>query len=103
MNYPPNRKEYLKMLATLGRRCKQKTGRPLSPIWRNTFGAKGTGDKSSGGAPPGDGEESMTRVSAGSFRAALRASGSALPIHTHTHLLADRGKEGERAIKQALY
>ena len=57
-------KQYIKMLSSLGRLAKGKTGRPLSPVWRRQFGGSETGDGS------------MTRVSAGSYRAALRAAGA---------------------------
>ena len=59
-------KQYIKMLSSLGRLAKGKTGRPLSPVWRRQFGG--------GGTETGDG--SMTRFSAGSYRAALRAAGA---------------------------
>ena len=57
-------KQYIKMLSSLGRLAKGKTGRPLSPVWRRQFGGSETGDGS------------MTRFSAGSYRAALRAAGA---------------------------
>jgi acetoin utilization deacetylase AcuC-like enzyme len=74
-------KAYLQMLASLGRIAKSKTGRPLSPVWRQKFAAQGN-KKQGQGADGGQGgsaeheQASMTRFSAGSYRAALSASGA---------------------------
>ena len=71
-------KDYVRLLASLGRRAKNRSGRPLSPLWRQRFGG-GVGSDDSG-EPRGeaiDAERSMTRFSAGTFRAALRAAGAA--------------------------
>ena len=80
-------KAYLQLLASLGRIAGSKTGRPLSPVWRQKFAAQGN-KKQGQGADGGQGSSvlaeheheqasaSMTRFSAGSYRAALSASGA---------------------------